>query len=189
MRYQRCRFHAQSTSPQGLYAFEEEAIYNEVFSQRLYVPAEGEDVASMVWVPQGEGSELVDGMSYTVLIPTLDGESIVLDSGMIPAAADGLFEVALNLNELPGSIGVSRISVMVDWLDARGEYLWNAPFLFTIAESGIPGDFDRDGERNAADLGAFIDAYDHNAPRADRNGDGVVNATDLELFLAEYDAS
>ncbi|MFB3430681.1 MAG: GC-type dockerin domain-anchored protein [Phycisphaerales bacterium] len=188
MRYQRCRFHAQSTSPQGLYAFEEEAIYNEVFSQRLYVPAEGEDVASMVWVPQGEGSELVDGMSYTVLIPTLDGESIVLDSGMIPAAADGLFEVALNLNELPGSIGVSRISVMVDWLDAEGEYLWNAPFLFTIAESGIPGDFDRDGERNAADLGAFIDAYDHNAPRADRNGDGVVNATDLELFLAEYDA-
>lgn len=188
MRYRRCRFHAQSTDPQGLYFFEEQAVYNEVFTQQLYEPADGQSIASLVWVPQGEGSELVAGMSYTVLIPTLAGQSAVVDSGVIGAAADGLFKVALSLDELPDSIGVSNFSVMVDWLDADGEYLWNAPFSFTIAESGIPGDFNRDGERNASDLSAFIDAYDHNAPRADRNGDGVVNATDLELFLAEYDA-
>jgi hypothetical protein len=186
MRYKRCRFHAQPTGTQGLYAFEEQAIYNEVFTQRRYEPAEGHNIASLVWVPQGEGSQLVGDMSYSVVIPTLDGTSIVLDSGVMGAMQDGLFEITLSLEELPGSIGVSHFSVMVDWLDSDGEYLWSAPFSFAIAESDIPGDFNRDGERNADDLVAFLDAYDNNAPRADLNRDGVVDAEDLAIFLAEY---
>ncbi len=112
-------------------------------------------------------------------------ERVVL--GDFPRDANMWTEVFVDLRSIPQANYGYDLDLLIEWRDGD-ELVMALDHFLPIMESGVPGDFDRDGERNAADLSAYIDAYDHNAPRADRNRDGVVNAADLELFLAEYDA-
>ncbi len=121
-------------------------------------------------------------------VTTWDGEQFVVSDRLdfVPGP-EGIIDAELDTEQIAGHLYFQDQPLIVEYL-MDGDTMFMESIRISIAESGIPGDFDRDGERNAADLSAYIDAYDHNAPRADRNGDGVVNATDLELFLAEYDA-
>ncbi len=100
--------------------------------------------------------------------------------------ADMFTEVSVDLRSISQANYGSDLDLLVEWRDGE-ELVMALDHFLPIAESGIPGDFDRDGERTAHDLTAFLDAYENSAPRADRNGDRVVNAEDLALFLAEYD--
>jgi len=114
-----------------------------------------------------------DGYTWTVL-------------GEYERGADMCTEVTIDLNTVRESLYGTDLDLFVSWCEGD-ETILSLDYLLPIAESGIPGDFDRDGERTPHDLSAFLDAYQNNAPRADRNGDRVVNAEDLALFLAEYD--
>lgn len=52
-----------------------------------------------------------------------------------------------------------------------------------------PGDFNRDGEVNTADLVSFLGRFGHPAPpgtEQDMNGDGEVNTLDLTRFLGRF---
>jgi hypothetical protein len=50
-----------------------------------------------------------------------------------------------------------------------------------------PGDLDRDGRVNGADLGALLSAWGPaNGAAADINGDGFVNGSDLGILLSGW---
>jgi hypothetical protein len=121
-------------------------------------------------------------------ITTWDGERFAVSDRLdfVPGP-EGIIDAELDTEEIAGQLYFQDQPLIVEY-QMEGNTVFMESVRISIAESGIPGDFNRDGERTANDLAAFIDAYDHNAPRADRNRDGVVNAADLELFLAEYDA-
>lgn len=120
-------------------------------------------------------------------ITVWDGERfIVSDQLDFEPGPDGIIDAMLDTEDIAGQLYYQDQPLIVEY-QMDGNTIFMESIRLSIAESGIPGDFDRDGERTAHDLTAFLDAYENSAPRADRNGDRVVNAEDLALFLAEYD--
>lgn len=150
-------------------------------------PAQGIHAGQIVLVPMSECSSSVDrAIVRAMLWIESDWEWVTL--GEFDRGADMCTEVSVDTKLLSSLHYISDLSITINWMDGE-RMVWGTAYDLTIAESRIPGDFNRDGERNADDLVAFLDAYDNNAPRADLNYDGVVDAADLELFLMQFDAN
>ena len=58
----------------------------------------------------------------------------------------------------------------------------------TNCSAPCPGDFNSDGIRNGADLGALLAAFGVSAA-GDMNGDGVTDGADLGAFLSVFDTA
>jgi hypothetical protein len=58
----------------------------------------------------------------------------------------------------------------------------------TNCSTPCPGDFNSDGIRNGADLGALLSAFGVSAA-GDMNGDGVTDGADLGAFLTLFDTA
>ncbi|MFU8828276.1 MAG: GC-type dockerin domain-anchored protein [Phycisphaerales bacterium] len=150
-------------------------------------PSEGISSASFVLVPLDDTTSRVTHAVVSSLLWTGERwERVVL--GEFERGADMLTEVLIDLRSIPEASYGSDLDLLVEWMEGD-EFLTAFDHFLPIHESANPGDFNRDGERNADDLVAFLDAYDNNAPRADLNYDGVVDAADLELFLMHFDAN
>ncbi|MFI4853781.1 MAG: GC-type dockerin domain-anchored protein [Phycisphaerales bacterium JB065] len=167
-------------------AFSEGVVTDAAIAAGNWSPASGVDTGSILLVPMSECSAQVDRAIVEAMIWNgSEWEWVVI--GEFLRGRDMCTEVSVHMQSIPSSMYSSDLDLLISWMSGD-EQIWGSAYDLPIAESGIPGDFNRDGDRNTADLSAFIDAYDHNAPRADRNHDGVVNAADLELFLTEFDA-
>jgi hypothetical protein len=176
---------SRTVSPESGEDLLEGLLGNEVFSTRMFIPAEDKNIASATWIPLPGIGESVRSMQTVLVLPDYE-KGIIIHSDPILPDEDGMYTLEFSSESIDRFIGIDHFSVMIQWRDSKGVLVWGEPMEFTIAETDIPGDFDRNGQRDAADLVAFLDTYDLKAPRADLSGDMVVDATDLALFLAEY---
>lgn len=162
-------------------------IGNSVYSNNVFSPSSDSDSFDILWIPVQGAGESIDSIEIIFAVHGIEDTKRVM-FGPYEAGDDGMYEISISLESIEQDTSVSFLGALMYWRDDDGQIIWAKPMAFSIAESGIPGDFDRDGERTANDIAAFLDAYENNAPRADRNGDRVVDAEDLALFLAEYDS-
>ncbi len=97
---------------------------------------------------------------------------------------DGVeFEAPLIADRLVASDQVSLLAV---FFDADGVPRLAEFGKVRLAESEVPGDWNRDGVRNTRDMSDYFGAYYARVPRADLTGDDAHDAADVHGFLETF---
>lgn len=63
------------------------------------------------------------------------------------------------------------------------------PFRYEIGTAELPGDYDGDGDVDAADYALWSDDFGTNNPAADGNGDGLVSAADYTIWRDAFETA
>ena len=100
---------------------------------------------------------------------------------IINLAVGGWFPGITNPSGITASLPAAYLVDYVRIYD-NGHTILSGPGV----EPGCPGDFDRNGRVDSADLGLLIAAWNTKAPRYDLNEDGAVDAADLGLLIGAW---
>jgi hypothetical protein len=113
------------------------------------------------------------------------GVWIELDDAALDAS--GRLVATFDPVELAHATRYAHAAVTVDWY-AGGAPVDGAAFSVELAESGVAGDYNRDGTVDSADLVAYLDSYGVGTGRADLDADGEVDLADLTQQIAEMNS-
>lgn len=185
-----CRNRVLQVDPIAMKSFlsGEAILENKITRLQQFTPSEQQTTAQWIGVPMPDSQNLT-GATLRVLTQSATGEMEWVDfSEHTLDAASGMVVVELNLNDVPRSVSLPKLAVTVTW-HFDGAVSIPEAYIFDIAESGIKGDFDRNGVVNEADLIAFTESHNQNGLRADMNRNGVVNASDIDLFLSDFSSN
>lgn len=183
----RCLSLVLNPSPAQAMAIQDGLFLDGVFASERASSIRGEVDGSALWIPMHIDSPPVTEIAlYTQSID--GGSSVVSEIGVYGFSDDGTIEVRIDVSDIPSALYQRSLPVVLQWRNGN-ETVHAQMFRIAVEDSGIPGDFNRDGARTVEDLTAYIDAYQNSAPRADLNWDGVVDAADFELFLMQFDGN
>jgi hypothetical protein len=110
-----------------------------------------------------------------VVVGTLDASSQIRDG----------VEFQISLADL-NLVDTDQVALLAVFFDADGVPRLAEFGKLRIAESPVPGDWNRDGAKNAFDLADYFDAFFAQVDRADLNADQSHDASDAQLFLQEF---
>jgi hypothetical protein len=186
LEYNICKARVLDTDPIAMQSFisGEAVLENKIVQKESFDPSSNETVAQWIGVPMPDATGLT-GATLRVLSHNNDGLAWIDYSYQAIDPATQMVEVKLNVHDVPGSMAIPKLPVSITWHFDGGEEI-SQVHIFDIAESGLLGDFDRDGTVTEADLIAFMDVFDTSGLRADIDRNGVVDTDDLNAFLADY---
>ena len=147
-------------------------------------PANGVTDGAWVKVPGVDGDEPVDGARVEALV-RVDGDwawVLISETGADP---DGMIVPDFRLSDIDGHASLEGIELLIEWTN-QGQTVRYTPVSMDFADTANGSDFNRDGSVDAADVAAYIDAYEAQVPRADLNGDGAVDLLDFDLFVSTF---
>lgn len=189
LEYNICKAKAIESDPIAMQSFAsgKAILENKIVQRAKFDPSSDETLAQWIGVPMQDATGLT-GATLRVVSHGDNGLAWIDFSYQAIDQATQMVEVKLDVHDVPGSLALTELPVSVTWHFDSGENI-SQVHIFDIAESGVPGDFDRDGVVTEADLVAFTEVFDASGLRADIDRNGVFDGADVSAFLSDYSSA